>query len=237
MPLSTSDMRFRSMSAMRRSKSSRLMYAAARTRPTPRSARARPSWARRRCPAPGLRSLRSPYSLHICSGTGRTVSTSAPGLAAPFPHLHRDWPHPVHICAPGLGAWHGRGITCCRVVAAAAVLFVRAESQLPRRTHRGEVQRHDGHAMCSVKIACDAQFNAAWHASKTTHTTHNTQPGTRPGSTAAEAAGLLQRFRVLTAYSRRTHGVLTGSSGMAVPSASPAGLRSGSEWGSLTSLC
>ena len=42
-----------------------------------------------------------------------TRATSAPGLGAPVPHLHRDWAHPCHICtgtwlahatsAPGLG--------------------------------------------------------------------------------------------------------------------------------------
>ena len=46
--------------------------------------------------------------------TGRTAATSAPGLGAPLPHLHRDWAHPLLICtgtgltpatsAPGLGS-------------------------------------------------------------------------------------------------------------------------------------
>ena len=36
---------------------------------------------------------------HICSWTGLTPSTSAPGLGSPHPHLHRDWAHPSHICS------------------------------------------------------------------------------------------------------------------------------------------
>jgi hypothetical protein len=36
---------------------------------------------------------------HICSGTGLTPATSAPGLGSPRPHLRRDWAHPSHICA------------------------------------------------------------------------------------------------------------------------------------------
>jgi hypothetical protein len=50
---------------------------------------------------------------HICTGTGLTLATSAPGLGSPRPHLHRDWAHPGHICtgtgltpatsSPGLG--------------------------------------------------------------------------------------------------------------------------------------
>jgi hypothetical protein len=36
---------------------------------------------------------------HICTGTGRTTPTSAPGLgAAPRPHLHRDWAHLAYTC-------------------------------------------------------------------------------------------------------------------------------------------
>ena len=30
---------------------------------------------------------------HICTGTGLTPPTSAPGLGSPLPHLHRDWGH------------------------------------------------------------------------------------------------------------------------------------------------
>jgi hypothetical protein len=30
----------------------------------------------------------------ICAGTGLTPPTSAPGLGAPLPRLHRDWAHP-----------------------------------------------------------------------------------------------------------------------------------------------
>ncbi len=35
---------------------------------------------------------------HICTGTGLTPPTSAPGLGSPLPHLHRDRAHPSHIC-------------------------------------------------------------------------------------------------------------------------------------------
>jgi hypothetical protein len=50
-------------------------------------------------------------SCHICAGTGRSpLATSAPGLGAPWPRLHRDWAHilphlhrdwaiaPGHVC-------------------------------------------------------------------------------------------------------------------------------------------
>ena len=30
---------------------------------------------------------------HICTGTGLTPPTSAPGLGSPLPHLHRHWAH------------------------------------------------------------------------------------------------------------------------------------------------
>jgi hypothetical protein len=67
---------------------------------------------------------------HICTGTGLTPATSAPGLGSPvatfapglgspLPHLHRDWAHPCHICtgtgltpatsAPGLGELKAKG--------------------------------------------------------------------------------------------------------------------------------
>ena len=36
------------------------------------------------------------------SGLGLAPATSAPGLGAPLPHLHREWAHPCHIC-PGTG--------------------------------------------------------------------------------------------------------------------------------------
>ena len=35
---------------------------------------------------------------HICTGTGLTAPTSAPGLGSPLPHLQRDWAHRSHIC-------------------------------------------------------------------------------------------------------------------------------------------
>jgi hypothetical protein len=35
----------------------------------------------------------------ICTGTGRTPATFAPGLGSPRPHLHQDWACPCHICA------------------------------------------------------------------------------------------------------------------------------------------
>jgi hypothetical protein len=35
---------------------------------------------------------------HICTETGLTPPTSAPGLGSPLPHLHRDWACPCHIC-------------------------------------------------------------------------------------------------------------------------------------------
>ena len=49
------------------------------------------------------------FPAHICTGTGLTPSTSAPGLrlapptsapglGSPRPHLRRDWAHPAHIC-------------------------------------------------------------------------------------------------------------------------------------------
>jgi hypothetical protein len=65
-----------------------------------------------------LRRLHPPRSVlwvrrHICTGTGLTPATSAPGLGSPLPHLHRDWARRCHICtetglaaaafAPGLG--------------------------------------------------------------------------------------------------------------------------------------
>ena len=53
------------------------------------------------------------HPCHICTGTGCTRATSAPGLGSPVPHLHRDLARPCHICtgtgpnaaisAPGLG--------------------------------------------------------------------------------------------------------------------------------------
>jgi hypothetical protein len=45
---------------------------------------------------------------HICTGTGLTPATSAPGLGSPVPHLHRDWAHPCHICC-------GTGLTPCYI--------------------------------------------------------------------------------------------------------------------------
>ena len=47
--------------------------------------------------------------------TGRTPPTSAPGLGAPLPHLHRDWARPLpHLHrdptpSPGLNGWARRG--------------------------------------------------------------------------------------------------------------------------------
>jgi hypothetical protein len=39
-----------------------------------------------------------PAPCHICTGTGLTPATSAPGLGAPLPHLRRDWAHACHVC-------------------------------------------------------------------------------------------------------------------------------------------
>ena len=41
-----------------------------------------------------------PVRCHICTGTGLTPATSAPGLGSPLPHLRRDWAHPCHIIRP-----------------------------------------------------------------------------------------------------------------------------------------
>ena len=45
-----------------------------------------------------------PHRCHICTRTGLTPATSAPGPGSPHPHLlHRNWNHPCHICiATGL---------------------------------------------------------------------------------------------------------------------------------------
>ena len=42
---------------------------------------------------------------HICTGTGLTPPTSAPGLGSPFPHPPKGGAHPSHICTgAGTGA-------------------------------------------------------------------------------------------------------------------------------------
>ena len=38
------------------------------------------------------------HPCHICTGTGLTPATSAPGLGSPMPRLHRDWAQRCHIC-------------------------------------------------------------------------------------------------------------------------------------------
>ena len=63
---------------------------------------------------------------HICTGTGLTPATSAPGLGSPLPHLHWDWAHPCHICtwtgltpatsAPGPSTRRVRRECCFRVL-------------------------------------------------------------------------------------------------------------------------
>jgi hypothetical protein len=72
---------------------------------------------------------------HICPGTVRTVSTSAPGLGSltatsapglcgPFPHLHRDWalslPHLRRDCADRFHICTGTGLSCCHICAGTA---------------------------------------------------------------------------------------------------------------------
>ncbi len=45
---------------------------------------------------------------HICTGVGPPLSTSAPGLGSPLPHLHRDWAHRRSRGRSGIaqcGAW------------------------------------------------------------------------------------------------------------------------------------
>jgi hypothetical protein len=44
------------------------------------------------------------HRCRICTGTGFTPATSAPGRGSPLPRLHRDGVHPCHICT-------GTGIT------------------------------------------------------------------------------------------------------------------------------
>ena len=41
---------------------------------------------------------RRPSTCHICTRTGLTLATSAPGRGPLLPHLHRDWAHSRHIC-------------------------------------------------------------------------------------------------------------------------------------------
>jgi hypothetical protein len=38
------------------------------------------------------------HPCHICTKTGLTPPTSAPGLGSRLPRLHQDWAHPSHIC-------------------------------------------------------------------------------------------------------------------------------------------
>ena len=75
----------------------------------------------------------SAHSCHICTGTGPTPPTSAPGLGSPLQHLHRDFtcrpnPHTAadlaatrsavarpgrSFCACARPPWFGRGLPRC----------------------------------------------------------------------------------------------------------------------------
>ena len=56
------------------------------------------------------------HPCHICSGTGPTPATSAPGLGPPLPHLHRDW---AALCLSAMGHLQLAG-ACCSLQAHAS---------------------------------------------------------------------------------------------------------------------
>ena len=51
------------------------------------------------------------HRCHICTGTGLTPATSAPGLGSPLPHLHWDCAHHSH--RPCALQRSGSSATCC----------------------------------------------------------------------------------------------------------------------------
>ena len=58
----------------------------------------------------------APRPCHICTGTGLTPATSAPGLGSPLPHLHRDRaPRHMHThtSTPRASAAHGPALADC----------------------------------------------------------------------------------------------------------------------------
>ncbi len=92
---------------------------------------------------------------HICTGTGPTPPTSAPGLGATRPHLRWDWAHPSHICAgtgstpptsaPGLG-WVVHQLlerARAQVVLHERGLHERLVPETCRRADRGSSSRAD----------------------------------------------------------------------------------------------
>jgi hypothetical protein len=114
------------------------------------------------CIKPQFRAPVSSFALrpcHICTGTGLTPATSAPGLGSPLPHLHRDRANPCHICtetalapatsAPGLGeplpllcTGTGRPGTCTRtprpLVPVLHTVLCFADCLLPRQRNQRE---------------------------------------------------------------------------------------------------
>ncbi len=42
------------------------------------------------CAGSGWQSFCAVHPRHICTGTGLTAATSAPGLGSPLPHLYHD---------------------------------------------------------------------------------------------------------------------------------------------------
>ena len=65
--------------------------------------------------------VRHSSTSHICTGTGPTPATSAPGLGPPLPDLHRNW---AVLCAHAIEgyirdavglAWHEGTRVCCKL--------------------------------------------------------------------------------------------------------------------------
>ena len=55
------------------------------------------------------------HPCHVCTGTGLTPASSAPGLGSPLPPLRRGWAHRCHICT-------GTGLTPAHMFCAGAGL-------------------------------------------------------------------------------------------------------------------
>jgi hypothetical protein len=150
----------------------------------------------------GVRTLRPPPDedinfadtemvCHICTGTGLTPATSAPGLGSPLPHLHRDWAHPGHICTatwliPAI--FTGTGL-------APATSALGLGSFLP---HLHQDWAHSCH-ICGTRLAAatsagtGSRYRSSFAASSTA--SHRTTSQSRKGS----------RTRCISAHRNHTH--------------------------------
>jgi hypothetical protein len=91
---------------------------------------------------------------HVCTGTGLTPPTSAPGLGSLRPRLHRDWARASPMTATKRCETLFASTVCASLGAAGLTEFVRDSNAFPLKLDGFKVRGSVGPSACACVRAC-----------------------------------------------------------------------------------